>query len=387
MGVYEEINKYKDYIDKNILVYYTKTNLKRMKIDLINRDNFDKKYSRGGLCMIRGYYNPSLIEEIVTTNISRGNLLKKVTKRSRPDYCYYFHQGEIKLVQKHCCDEVEFQRFEWIDREGDVEYSILTDPDEFSGMVVSKYKEGKVIRNSFLNSYFSADSFDLILEFYEYDQIGKLVCAEMNDISVFNNKLFETKYSLKFNYDERNMLNDCMLSIDGKDAYPCRIPPIVKSLITGEEIPELPSKSPLSRGELLKELRKIISSWKGENIYAISLFINHDDSTITDFEISFNHEEGQIGEERWNYAFWEQDGITLDYLLEHRNVKWKKLLDLCAVSIKQLQKENFLKETFGKDIAVIIHGYEYEDIELEATRNANPNGQAEEFFDALKNYR
>lgn len=320
----------------------------------------------------------------MTTNISRGNLLKKVTKRSRPDYCYYFHQGEIKLVQKHCCDEVEFQRFEWIDREGDVEYSILTDLDEFSGMVVSKYRNGKIISNSFLSSYFSADSFDLTLEFYEYDQIGKLVYAEMNDISVLGNKLFETKYTLKFNYDERNMLNDCMLSVDGKDAYPCRIPPIVKSLITDEVIPELPGKSPLSKEELLKELRKIISSWQGENIYVISLFIDHDDNTITEFEISFNHEEGQIGEERWNYAFWEQDGITLDYLLEHRNVKWKKLLDLCAASIKQLQKENFLKETFGRDIAVIIHGYEYEPAEIKATKTANPNGQADAFFKEMK---
>ena len=67
------IIKYKRYIDENIMIYYTNNSVKKMKQDLANKDSFEKEYSRGGLCMVRGYYNPSLIEEIVTTNISRGN--------------------------------------------------------------------------------------------------------------------------------------------------------------------------------------------------------------------------------------------------------------------------------------------------------------------------
>lgn len=78
--------------------------------------------------------------------------------------------------------------------------------------------------------------------------------------------------------------------------------------------------------------------------------------------------------------------IRIDWfsLLEERETSWKQLLDLTAFAVRKLQEERFFNKVFGKDIAVIIHGYDYEDVELEATRQANPNNQAKEFFSALK---
>ena len=72
------------------------------------------------------------------------------------------------------------------------------------------------------------------------------------------------------------------------------------------------------------------------------------------------------------------------YLLDEKEVDWKTLLELTASAVRKLQEERFFNKIFGKDIAVIIHGYEYEAAELKATRRANPNGEANAFFKEMK---
>lgn len=50
----------------------------------------------------------------------------------------------------------------------------------------------------------------------------------------------------------------------------------------------------------------------------------------------------------------------------------------------RLQSEGVVKNKFGKSIPIIVHGLEYAWYDIEATKHANPNGEAENFFIALR---
>ena len=49
-----------------------------------------------------------------------------------------------------------------------------------------------------------------------------------------------------------------------------------------------------------------------------------------------------------------------------------------------MQEDGTIKEHFGKELPIIIHGLEYAWFDLEATEKANPNGQADTFLEAMK---
>ena len=51
---------------------------------------------------------------------------------------------------------------------------------------------------------------------------------------------------------------------------------------------------------------------------------------------------------------------------------------------KKLQDSGFIKSKFGKPIPIIIHDLEYPWYTVEATKKANPNGEADVFFAAIK---
>ena len=129
---------------------------------------------------------------------------------------------------------------------------------------------------------------------------------------------------------------------------------------------------------------------------------------------------GQYDEERWNYAFWRQDespvidpdtpneltdilfdwykenGITNigeeddDCYDENYNYIGKgpvghyELLGLVSNVAKRLQQEAFIENKFGRKLPIIIHGLEYAWFDIEATQNANINGEADVFLKAVK---
>ena len=182
-----------------------------------------------------------------------------------------------------------------------------------------------------------------------------------------------------------------------------------------------------------KKTRDIISTWDESNIYAISFFVYSNEayeykgySNVTEFCISYNTEsdcgdKGQISEERWNYAFWRQNEVQIIEADEENEgmrllFKWynengvsnigyenpedcydnkmryigkgpigyyELLLEVAAVA-KSLQESGFVEEKFGKPIPIIIHDLEYSWYVFEATRIANPNGEADTFFAAMK---
>ncbi len=374
----KEREKYCDLAKEIIGQIYTEENLKKMDKAIKKKNEFNVQYGRGGIDMARGYYSPSRLEDIIVTNISRGKILSRVSKKS-PDYCYYFEGNRLVLVQKYPDDE-HLTAYEWIERSGNLEYSISVEEENECNIIVSKFSDERIMENYFLYYDFGGIRFELIQECYQYEE-KKLISAVRKTVSMYSQDYYEDEYRFDFIYSDGKEKLKCL--IDGE--YELRIPPRVKTLITGKQ--EYESRKLLQEIDITIALQTTISIWNGKDVYAISVFINHDGDEVTDFAVSYNREEGQTGEKRWNYAFWEQDEKSLMYLLDEKETDWKRLLKLTASAVRKLHEKGIFKELFGKDIAVIIHGYEYEEAELEATRKANPNNQAKEFFEALNSLR
>lgn len=185
--------------------------------------------------------------------------------------------------------------------------------------------------------------------------------------------------------------------------------------------------------KILKDrITEIINGWVAEDIYAVSFLIYANEaysyrkfSNITHFAVSYNTESfcedaDQLSEERWNYAFWEQDempvidgdeetpeteklfawykenGITnIGYedpdcydssfrYIGKGPVGQYELLQIAAQIAKELQDEGILKQKFGRRMPIIIHGLEYAWHDIEATKKGNPNGEADVFLQAME---
>ena len=176
----------------------------------------------------------------------------------------------------------------------------------------------------------------------------------------------------------------------------------------------------------------VINSWQADGMYVISFFVNSNEvnryngiGNFPEFSIGYNTEKGcrnasQLSEERWNIAFWrgsmteiisahrkdEGAAVLYDWYMdngidnigcEDEDSRYKSAGDyigkgpngfyelLCAVSnvARRLQTEGVIKDKFGA-IPIIVHDYEYPWYVEEATSNANPNGEANVFLQALR---
>ena len=184
---------------------------------------------------------------------------------------------------------------------------------------------------------------------------------------------------------------------------------------------------------LYDKVKSEILKWDEENIYAISFFVESNGAyeyngfeNVSMWAISYNTEDDcdgadELDEERWNYAFWRQNETMIidvdtpnkytDALFnwyaeqgitnigeENENEMYDEnfayigkgpaghyeLLQLASGVAKRLQEDGTIKEHFGKELPIIIHGLEYAWFDIEATEKANPNGQAETFIKAMK---
>lgn len=180
-------------------------------------------------------------------------------------------------------------------------------------------------------------------------------------------------------------------------------------------------------------IKKEIQTWNAPDIYAISFFVCTNEAysyrgfnNVAEWAISYNTEAdcndaGPFDEERWNYAFWnqnttyiidpdnpnkfidmlfdwyEEQGITNigeenedEMYDEDMNYIGKgpagyyELLEMAANVARKLHAEGVIKEQFGKDIPIIVHELEYYDLICEVTKKANPNGQADVFLKAME---
>ena len=183
---------------------------------------------------------------------------------------------------------------------------------------------------------------------------------------------------------------------------------------------------------LYNRVLPIIQSWNEENIYAISFFVYYNGaneykgySNFPEFSIGYNTEEdcnhaSQLSEERWNFAFWRQDMTEIiepddndkgakflfnwykengienighqDYdnaydenmhYIDRGPVGYYELLKAVSNVARKLQSEGKIATQFG-NIPIIVHDLEYPWYIEEATENANPNGEANIFLEALR---
>ena len=184
---------------------------------------------------------------------------------------------------------------------------------------------------------------------------------------------------------------------------------------------------------LYDKVKSEILSWDEDEIYAISFFVYSNEAfeyknyeNVSMWAISYNTEDdcngaGALDEERWNYAFWRQDEIPIididnpneytemlynwysangitnigeenednDYDEDYNYigkgpVGHYELVCIASKVARNLQADNVIKEHFGKPIPIIVHGLEYAWFDIEATKNANPNGEADVFLRAMK---
>lgn len=184
---------------------------------------------------------------------------------------------------------------------------------------------------------------------------------------------------------------------------------------------------------IYKKIKAIISDWDDNGIYAISFFVYSNEDfqyrgfeNVSSFAVSYNTEDfcdgaGKYDEERWNYAFWSQDETQVidpfekneltdalfDWYEENgiNNIGYEsdedeydeneeyigkgpighfELISIAAEVAKRLQSEGFIKNKFGKRIPIIVHGLEYVWYDIEATKKANPNNEANDFLIAVE---
>lgn len=176
-----------------------------------------------------------------------------------------------------------------------------------------------------------------------------------------------------------------------------------------------------------------IRKWDEEGIYAISFFVDSNEAyeyknfdNVSMWAISYNTESdcegaGAYDEERWNYAFWRQNEIPIISLEESDEYtkmlfEWYEengitnigeenpdedydedgtyigkgpaghyeLLGIASDIGKKLQENGVIEDHFGKSLPIIVHGLEYAWYDIEATKKANPGGEADTFLKAME---
>ncbi len=205
----------------------------------------------------------------------------------------------------------------------------------------------------------------------------------------------------------------------------------LKSLYTEKKMEEIEMTS-LEKA-LYDKIKSEVLKWDEEDIYAISFFVESNEENkynnyenVSVWDISYNTEKdcggaGELDEERWNYAFWRQDVIpviNVDTPNKYTNMLFDwyaengitnigeenedemydedcnyigkgpvghyELLQIASNVARKLQEEGVIKEHFGKELPIIVHGLEYAWYDIEATEKANPNGEADTFLKAMK---
>lgn len=180
--------------------------------------------------------------------------------------------------------------------------------------------------------------------------------------------------------------------------------------------------------ELLKNrITEKISTWHEKNIYAISFLLSYNESNVygcienfPELSIGYNTEEfcgdvSAFSEDRWNYACWEQNNDVIldscDAIGAAALLKWYEeqgihepgkenedemydedmnyigkgpngffqLVGLVSDLAFNLQRSGIIKEKFG-EIPIIIHDLDYSWYMVDATRKANPDGEANAFL-------
>jgi len=217
-----EILYYKKRIVDLIKLYYTEENIKNLKKQLEKKDEMQRVCSRGGLNAHRGIYSKYILHEINCTNIQRGRILVRKSKKS-PDYIYYFEEDKLKLIEK--MPNKSYGSVELILEDNNKEigieiekYAIKQKENGYITITEAFYNEygieeqilfqsdtddiKKILRNS---DYLDRSTVEVFHERYFYND-GKLHRGVLNRVTKgFLWHFEEMEYSFCYDEDEKNV--------------------------------------------------------------------------------------------------------------------------------------------------------------------------------------
>ena len=78
------------------------------------------EYGTGSIYLSMGFYHPDPVVELVTINVKRGRILKKITEKSKPSHIYGFNEkNQLVTVERPADPEIGIQHKEVILNQGD----------------------------------------------------------------------------------------------------------------------------------------------------------------------------------------------------------------------------------------------------------------------------
>ena len=181
-----------------------------------------REQATGGACMHRGYYCPSIIEDIVIGNIKRGRLIKKLSKR-KIDYTYGFDALD-RLVTVINHTEVG-DIYEYILHIGYEQYGVqygYSFGKEYLHLISKcSYVDNKLTSyEQYLCKYLSKGFAEYFGEFYHYQEEE----MDVESVYFFNRPAGESYLSRNRKYEFRisnGFLTDYIA--DGKNSYIVRL--------------------------------------------------------------------------------------------------------------------------------------------------------------------
>ena len=152
--------------------------------------------------------------------------------------------------------------------------------------------------------------------------------------------------------------------------------------------------------KIQQSIEQKISEWQEEDIYAVSLYVfdEEDDPCRPVAVLGYNAEKqvqksipeaSDEQEARWNYAFWLQneemcwgqgetaedikEWITEQDLWGREDEITEKFVGLLVAIVQDIHALGLLRDKFGKELPILIHGLEYD--ERTARQNIEANGE------------
>lgn len=137
-----------------------------------------KEYAIKGEYLVRGYYCPSPIKDIIVGNSPRGKILKSITSVSKPTYEYGFDAGDNLILVKYIhLDEFDKSNYEILLHEDNCVIGIFFTLDGKGNAKIRAINESTYDNQnriiSFINGYVDENDFyDIEQEIYSYDESG-----------------------------------------------------------------------------------------------------------------------------------------------------------------------------------------------------------------------
>ena len=393
-----------------------------------------EEYSVGGQMMHRGCYCPSLIQDIVMGECSRGKLLKRKTVRSRPAYRYGFNaQNQLVVVEQmggSLKEVVNYQEYRTtgisFNKEGRIKS--LSECEYEDGRIKSyivgnssSFRDREVVNEYSREEYhYSEDCLAYVDWFaYTYHKITPILEHNkyifQHDEEGYLSQYYVNEY--EGNKEKKGFWDGHLFKV-----YLKRKTDIYENPVTSQEVLlEKQADKTINLAQIIYEqVKSVIEQWKEPDIYAISFYVEDDVNcpvvtvgynTLSSYRASIELASSE-GEAKCNYAFWLQNeeyvfgyddtaDIVMEWVEENELHDIEKddqnqeqdeytipqypatrefVRQLVSV-VQRLHKEHVIEKVFHKTIPIIIHDLEYTEFFKERTKEANPGGLVDEYFE------